>query len=133
MCIRDRLFLVDGHSMTILEVNETAPRMLGYTRVKMLGANMADVECALSDMFFWDDMREREQATADSTYRCADGSVLELSVSYTHLDVYKRQIHTSPNGQAQCGLSVHFLPQPSLSSPATVGWAAGTGKETVDR
>lgn len=98
---RELLFLVDGHSMTILEVNETAPRVLGYTRTKMLGANMADVECALSDMFFWDDMREREQATADSTYRCADGSVLEVSKQVTRVSTNPLlfTVCASPTGQ----------------------------------
>ncbi len=98
---RELLFLVDGHSMTILEVNETAPRVLGYTRTKMLGANMADVECALSDMFFWDDMREREQATADSTYRCSDGSVLEVSKQVTRVSTSPLlfTVCASPTGQ----------------------------------
>lgn len=98
---RELLFLVDGHNMTILEVNETVPRVLGYTRTELLGANMADVECALSDMFFWDDMREREQASADSTYRCADGSVLEVSKQVTRVSTSPLlfTVCASPTGQ----------------------------------
>ncbi len=98
---RELLFLIDGHSMAILEVNATAPRVLGYTRAELLDANMSDVECALSDMFFWDDMQEREQATADSTYRCADGTLLEVSKQVTRVSINPLlfTVCASPTGQ----------------------------------
>lgn len=82
---REILLLLDGESMQIVGANAAACRALGYAHEALVGMPLVDLECALSDMFFWDEMREREQATADSAYRCADGSVLEVAKQVTRV------------------------------------------------
>jgi len=82
---REILMLVDGDSMAILDANPAAANTLGYSHDALIGMPMGDVECALSDMFFWDEMRDRAFASAASAYRCADGSVLEVSKQVTRV------------------------------------------------
>lgn len=84
---REILLLVDGDSMRIVGANPAASRMLGYAPQALVQMPLGDIECALSDMFFWDEMRDREEATADSAYRCADGSVLEVAKQVTRVCV----------------------------------------------
>ena len=75
---------------------------------------LADLECALSDMFFWDEMREREQATADSAYRCADGAVLDVAKQVT-------RVSTQPLRYAVCATSTaqHYKVASELTTMAS--------------
>jgi PAS domain S-box-containing protein len=82
---REMLMLLDGESLCILEANDAALSQLGYTRQDLIGKPIGDLECALSDMFFWDEMCERTQASASSELRCADGSVLEVTKYVTRV------------------------------------------------
>jgi PAS domain S-box-containing protein len=76
---REILLLVDGCNMKIVDANAAAVRLLGYPEVTLIGMGIADVECALSDLFFWDEMQDLSVASADSEYRCADGTVLQVA------------------------------------------------------
>jgi signal transduction histidine kinase/ActR/RegA family two-component response regulator len=76
---RDMVLLVDGQTLTLLQANLAAQTQLGYTNEQLAGMPLSDLECALSDMFFWDEMVDRSTASADSAYRCADGSVLDVA------------------------------------------------------
>ncbi len=82
---RDMLLLVDGQSLTILHVNSTALDVLGYRQDQMEGMAVSDLECALSDMFFWDEMQGRSSAQANSAYRCEDGSVIDVAKRVTRV------------------------------------------------
>ena len=82
---RDILLLVDGQSLTVLHANPAALALLGYTPDQLTGMQVGDLECALSDMFFWDEMQGRVSARADSAYRCADGSVIDVSKLVTRV------------------------------------------------
>ena len=50
--------------------------------------------------FSWDDVEQLGKRVADTLYDAADtvgkktGEVVETPVSYTHLDVYKRQVQS---------------------------------------
>ena len=74
---KEILLLIDGTSMQILHANDAAMESLGYPYEELVGMDIHAIECALSDIFFWDEMRGRESASAESSYRCADGSLLE--------------------------------------------------------
>lgn len=82
---REMLLLLDGASLCILDANDAALSVLGYPRQDLIGRPMGDLECALSDMFFWDEMGGRTQASASSELRCGNGSVLEVTKYVTRV------------------------------------------------
>ncbi len=84
---REMLLLVDGEALRILEANPAALAQLGYARDQLIGSAVSDLECALSDMFFWDEMADRAQASAYSEVRCADGTVLKVTKYVTRVSV----------------------------------------------
>jgi two-component system NtrC family sensor kinase len=76
---RTILLLVDPQSQAICEASGPTLRMLGYRREELLGRAITDIECALSDMFYWDEVRQGGQievSDTESSYLCADGEVL---------------------------------------------------------
>ncbi len=79
------LLLVDGASLCITHASPAAFTLLGYAPDALIGMPIGDLECALSDMFFWDEMRDRSAAMVESTYRCADGSVMEVTKQVTRV------------------------------------------------
>ena len=82
---RDMVLLIDGLSLTVLRANPAAHVQLGYTPEQMSGMQVSDLECALSDMFFWDEMQGRSTASADSAYRCANGAILDVAKVVTRV------------------------------------------------
>lgn len=76
---RTILLLVDPRSQAICEASGPTLRLLGYRREELLGRAITDVECALSDMFYWDEVRQGGQievSDTESSYLCANGDVL---------------------------------------------------------
>jgi len=74
------LLVLHGDALTIAAANPGASELLGYPLEQLLGQPIGELECALSDMFFWDDMRQRDVAVdVESALRCVDGSVLQVS------------------------------------------------------
>ncbi len=73
------LLIVAPASLEILAVNHAMCAELGYARDQLVGQQIGDIECALSDLFFWEEMREAANAkVAESSLRRADGSVLDV-------------------------------------------------------
>ena len=88
---REILILVDAETLRVLAANRAAEERLGYTRAELVGLPVSGVECALSDMFFWDDVRANQGSTeVEGAYRCADGSVLEVTKSAQPVDDARR-------------------------------------------
>ena len=83
---REMLLLLDGSTMVIVNANAAAVQVLGYPRDVLIGMPIGDIECALSDLFFWDEMRLRTTAAAASAYRCADGTVLDVTKQVTRVN-----------------------------------------------
>ncbi len=76
------LLLLDGDSLTVLAANNAACQHLGYTLDALIGQTIGEFECALSDMFFWDEMRGQSSVVnVESALRCADGRVLDVAKS----------------------------------------------------
>ena len=74
------LFVLQGQELTIAAANPGASQLLGFSLAQLVGQPIGEFECALSDMFFWDDMRTRCAAVdVASALRCVDGSVLQVS------------------------------------------------------
>ncbi|QDG51900.1 response regulator [Persicimonas caeni] len=61
-----------GH---IIEANQAACEMLGYTREEFLSLHVSDFEMALDPGAFWDDMTVDEVFTVEGTHRRKDGSI----------------------------------------------------------
>ncbi|MEC5384501.1 ATP-binding protein [Uliginosibacterium sp. H3] len=73
------LLLVDQSSLNIVSANISACRQLGYKREELIGRPITEIECALADVFFWEEVRNggnAEVTDVEGLYQCADGSTL---------------------------------------------------------
>jgi PAS domain S-box-containing protein len=78
------LLLVDPASLEIRAANLSAQQLLGYSQDELIGKPITDIECALSDVFFWEEVRNGGSADlleAEGLYQCADGEMLTTSKS----------------------------------------------------
>ena len=78
------LLLVEPDSLAILAANPAACSMLGYPSDVLTGMTITDIECALADVFFWEEVRGGgaiEEQVMEGLYRRADGSLLAASKS----------------------------------------------------
>lgn len=78
------LLLVAPDSLAILAANPAACSMLGYPVEDLTGMTITDIECALADVFFWEEVRGGgaiEEQVMEGLYRRADGSLLAASKS----------------------------------------------------
>ena len=74
------LILVDAQTLTIQGVNRAARELLGHDDAALLGLAIGEIECALSDLFFWDEVRAQGgREPTEGAYRRADGSILEVT------------------------------------------------------
>ena len=75
----EMLMVLDARSMVILGANQAAHDQLKYPSGALVGQSMSDIECDISDLFFWDDMRTSDTALdAPGRYRCNDGSIMDI-------------------------------------------------------
>ncbi len=74
------LILVDEKTLKILAANRATYEFLGYSRESLIGLPVGEIECALSDIFFWDEvLSQRGSSETGGAYRCFDGSILEVT------------------------------------------------------
>jgi two-component system sensor histidine kinase/response regulator len=72
------IMLVEPESLRIVMVNRAALNSLGYTEQELLEKTILDVESALQDVFYWEDVRNGQCLNIESQeglYLCADGSM----------------------------------------------------------
>jgi signal transduction histidine kinase/CheY-like chemotaxis protein len=75
------LLAVDAETLTITAANSAACTRLGYAREALIGRAITDLESALSDVFYWEDVRQGargEVSDTDGVYRCGDDSLLPV-------------------------------------------------------
>lgn len=80
------LLLVDLPTLQIQSVNGAATRHLGYARGDLIGRPITDIECALTDVFYWEEVRQGvapEIRDAQASYLCANGELLSASKTIT--------------------------------------------------
>lgn len=73
------LLLVHPETLEIAEAGGGALHALGYSRKSLLGQPITAIECALADVFFWEEVRQGSALPAkdiEGSYLCADGSIL---------------------------------------------------------
>ncbi|MFZ6750434.1 PAS domain-containing sensor histidine kinase [Undibacterium sp. Ren11W] len=85
---RDAIMVVDAERLILLDVDQNVCQMLGYTREQLLGQALANVECSLLDVFFWEDLKQvallKLSRVAETEWMRSDGSSfhVEKRVSY---------------------------------------------------
>jgi signal transduction histidine kinase/DNA-binding response OmpR family regulator len=75
------LLAVDPVSQLIMAANLRASKLLGHPKTTLVGMPIGELECALSDIFYWEEVRQGssgEVDNVDSLYLCADGSMLPV-------------------------------------------------------
>ncbi len=73
------LLLLDVQSLRIVAASSSAHKQLGYEATELLGKPVGDIECALTDLFFWEEMAvSSQQMEAQGSYQRRDGSVFEI-------------------------------------------------------
>ena len=78
------LLLIDAGSRSIVDANDHALIELGYTSEQLIGKPVMDLECALQDAFYWEDVAAgsyRELNAVDGLLACADGSLMPVTKS----------------------------------------------------
>jgi len=78
------LLLVNPLTLQIELANGTAERTLGFAPAQLRGLAITDVESALADVFYWEDVRSGqylEVQTQEGQYRCCNGELLNVTKS----------------------------------------------------
>jgi PAS domain S-box-containing protein len=83
------LLLVDPVTIQIVRVNAPVASALGYSQEQLVGMPITDIECALQDVFYWDDVKTGHYPDVhnrEGQYRRADGELLTVTKSIELLD-----------------------------------------------
>ena len=75
------LLAVDPATLLIQGANQRALALLGFEPQSLVGRSITDLECALSDIFYWEEVRQGANGEVDNVeglYACADGSLLPV-------------------------------------------------------
>jgi signal transduction histidine kinase/CheY-like chemotaxis protein/HPt (histidine-containing phosphotransfer) domain-containing protein len=75
----EMLMLLDVQSLHIVAASSSTHKQLGYDVPELIGKPIGDLECALSDLFFWEEMATSNKLLeAQGSYQRRDGSVFEI-------------------------------------------------------
>lgn len=83
------IFLVEPESLRIVDANRVAAQTLGYAPQQLLEMSILDIESALQDIFYWEEVRSGQIAPIESQealYLCADGSMRAAAKSIRVLE-----------------------------------------------
>ena len=78
------MLLVEPEGLHLLAVNKITQLTLGYSAPELLAKRISDIESALPDVFYWEDVRNgvyQEITSNEGLFLCADGSMLPVSKS----------------------------------------------------
>ena len=77
----EMLLAVDPLTLEIVDANRTACEMLGYEKSALTGRRITEIESALADVFYWQEVQQGTAAdvsNAESLYVRADGSLMPV-------------------------------------------------------
>ena len=77
----EMLLAVDPKNLLIVAANRRASELLGYPAEQLIGQLITDLECALADVFYWEEVRQGGSGEVDNVeglYVCSDGSTLPV-------------------------------------------------------
>ena len=83
------MLLVEPGDLRILKANRVAWQTLGFSEETLLATAITDIESALQDVFYWEDVRNGQYLDIDSQegfYQCADGTMLSVEKSIRVLE-----------------------------------------------
>jgi PAS domain S-box-containing protein len=83
------MLLVDQASLRIVVANAAVAKVLGYTDQQLTGMSITDIETALQDVFYWEDVRAGqclEVQDQEDQYQRASGDLLTVSKSIRRLE-----------------------------------------------
>ncbi|WP_153110513.1 hybrid sensor histidine kinase/response regulator [Propionivibrio limicola] len=72
------ILLVEADTLNIVFANRVALQLLGYAEAELLGKSILDVECALQDVFYWEEVRSGQPSNIEAQeglYLCSDGNM----------------------------------------------------------
>jgi PAS domain S-box-containing protein len=78
------VILVAPADLSVRYANQAALAQLGYEKAALIGKSITEIESALADVFYWQDVANGQLAEVESQeglYRCADGSLLPVRKS----------------------------------------------------
>jgi len=78
------LLLVNPASLEIVLASAPVAKTLGYTLEQLQGLAITEIESALQDVFYWEDVQNGQYLEVrgqEGQYRCADGELLKVSKS----------------------------------------------------
>ncbi|MFZ3082189.1 ATP-binding protein [Rhodoferax ferrireducens] len=81
--------LVNPATLQIMMANASVVKTLGYSLAQLQGLAITEIESALQDVFYWDDVRTGqylEVQNQEGQYRCAQGELLTVNKSIRLLD-----------------------------------------------
>jgi len=80
----EMLMLVEPSTLQIVLASARVASALGYPPEKLTGMPITDIESALQDVFYWEDVKNgicQEVQQQEDQYRCASGEMLTVSKS----------------------------------------------------
>lgn len=83
------ILLVEPETLAIVVANRVAVQTLGYSEEELLGKTIIDVESALQDVFYWEEVRGGQYSNIESQeglYLCSDGSMRTVTKSVKALE-----------------------------------------------
>ena len=87
--VEQMLLVVEPETLNIVFSNRVAAQILGFSEGELRAKTILDVECALQDVFYWEEVRNGQYAPIESQealYLCADGSMRKASKSIRVLE-----------------------------------------------
>ena len=104
------ILLVEPESLRIVMANQVAASNLGYSEETLLSKTILDIESALQDVFYWEDVRGGQYTNIDEQeglYLCADGSMRTLTKSVRLIEqddkrwllIQARELHVEPRAE----------------------------------
>ncbi|WPC68827.1 ATP-binding protein [Rhodoferax ferrireducens] len=85
----EMVLLVNPATLQIMMANASVVKTLGYSLAQLQGLAITEIESALQDVFYWEDVRTGqylEVQSQEGQYRCAQGELLTVSKSIRLLD-----------------------------------------------
>ncbi len=129
------LLLVDPVTLQIMESNAPVAEVLGYAPEALRGMAITDIESALQDVFYWDDVRSgqyTEVNNQEGEYRRADGELLTVSKSIRRLEHAGRTLLLVLATQAQGVRQVQDALAQTLSQLRATLESTGNGILVLD-
>jgi len=78
------MILVEPQELKIIMANRVTWQTLGYTEAELMGKAITDIESSLTDVFYWEDVRNGQYLDIDQQeglYQCANADMLAVAKS----------------------------------------------------